>query len=175
MVCDGLYDIHQQLALSGEPLIPQLAESFKQFSPRELLDMHRLTLEGLAEEIKFNDYWNSTAHDDGQVVDAVIMPCAPSASLVPGKYRHLGYTRLINLLGYSAVVVPITKANKAIDVVDQDYEPLNEEDRLVWEDYDPELFDGAPVALQIVCRKFEEEKALAVAKELYSAFLKRMN
>lgn len=90
MVCDGLYDIHQQLALSGEPLIPQLAESFKQFSPRELLDMHRLTLEGLAEEIKFNDYWNSTAHDDGQVVDAVIMPCAPSASLVPGKYRHLG-------------------------------------------------------------------------------------
>jgi Asp-tRNA(Asn)/Glu-tRNA(Gln) amidotransferase A subunit family amidase len=37
---------------------------------------------------------------------------------------------------------------------------------------DPELFDGAPVALQIVCRKFEEEKALAIAKELYSAFVK---
>jgi amidase len=90
MVSDGLYDIHQQLATSGEPLIPQLAESFKQVSPQDLLDMHRLTLEGLAEEIKFNDYWNSTANDDGQVVDAVIMPCAPSASLVPGKYRHLG-------------------------------------------------------------------------------------
>jgi amidase len=37
---------------------------------------------------------------------------------------------------------------------------------------DPELFDGAPVGLQIVCRKFEEEKAIAIAKELYSAFLK---
>jgi amidase len=90
MLCDGLYDIHQQLALSGEPLIPQLAESFKQVPPQDLLDMHRLAVEGLAEEIKFNDYWNSTANDDGQVVDAVIMPCAPSAALVPGKYRHLG-------------------------------------------------------------------------------------
>jgi hypothetical protein len=37
-------------------------------------------------------------------------------------------------LNYSAVVVPITKADKTIDVADKDYKPLNEEDRLVWED-----------------------------------------
>jgi len=31
------------------------------------------------------------------------------------------------------------------------------------------LYDGAPVGLQIVGRKFEEEKVLAIAKVLYAA------
>lgn len=38
---------------------------------------------------------------------------------------------------------------------------------------DPEIYDGAPVGLQIVARKFEEEKVLAIAKTVYAALLKR--
>ena len=34
---------------------------------------------------------------------------------------------------------------------------------------DPEIYDGAPVGVQIVARKFEEEKVLAIAKVVYSA------
>ena len=34
---------------------------------------------------------------------------------------------------------------------------------------DPEMYDGAPVGIQIVGRKFEEEKVLSIAKIITSA------
>ena len=34
---------------------------------------------------------------------------------------------------------------------------------------DPEIYDGAPVGLQIVARKFEEEKVWAIAKIVEAA------
>lgn len=34
---------------------------------------------------------------------------------------------------------------------------------------DAELYDGGPVGLQLVARKFEEEKILAIAKIVYAA------
>ena len=39
---------------------------------------------------------------------------------------------------------------------------------------DPEMYDGAPVGVQIVGRKYEEEKIWAVGKIIYSA-LKRQS
>ena len=39
---------------------------------------------------------------------------------------------------------------------------------------DPEIYDGAPVGLQIVARKWEEEKVWAVAK-IVDAVLKTRN
>ncbi|KAK4548332.1 hypothetical protein LTR36_010202 [Oleoguttula mirabilis] len=49
-----------------------------------------LTIEGKAYCESFSDYWNSTSVDDGQIVDAVIMPVAPHATVIPGKYYHTG-------------------------------------------------------------------------------------
>ena len=93
------------------------------------------------------------------------------------------YTESINLLDYSAVVIPVTKANKHIDVFDYNYAPLNELDRENWQSCmsiswipvrsdtcfslastnrqdNPETYHGAPVGLQIVARKQEEGKVL---------------
>jgi amidase len=36
-------------------------------------------------------------------------------------------------MDYSAAVIPVTTANKEIDIFDKDYEPLNETDRKNWE------------------------------------------
>ena len=33
---------------------------------------------------------------------------------------------------------------------------------------DPEIYDGAPVGVQIVARKFEEEKILAIGKIVWA-------
>ncbi|MCJ1377476.1 hypothetical protein MMC17_000571 [Xylographa soralifera] len=167
---DGAHHIHQQLDLSGEPLIPQLRASFQRRDAIPLLEYQNLTLQGLAYEESYVDYWNSTA-DGGQVVDAVIMPVAPHAAVIPGKYYHTAYTECINLMNYSACVIPVTKANKNIDVFDHDYKPLNDTDRKNWEAYDPDIYDGAPVGLQIVARKHEEEKVWAIAK-IVDAILK---
>ena len=43
---DGGYDIHEQLNLSGEPLIPQLQASFKLKDPLPLPIYQQLTVEG---------------------------------------------------------------------------------------------------------------------------------
>lgn len=44
-----------------------------------------------------------------------------------------GYSIWVNLLDYSAAVLPVTVADKNVDVVNEGYEPLNETDEKVWE------------------------------------------
>lgn len=97
------------------------------------------------------------------------MPVAPHAAVIPGKYYHTAYTECINLLNYSVCVIPVSTANKDIDVIDKGYRPLNENDRKNWEAYDPDIYDGAPIGVQIVARKHEEEKIWAIAKIVTAA------
>lgn len=172
---DGRHDIHKQLDLSGEPLIPQTVEKFALTDPISVTEYHNLTLQGIAYETAYSDYWNSTGVDDGQLVDAVIMPAAPHAGVLPGKFFHATYTAAINVLDYSAVVIPVTKANASIDKADPNYMPLNETDEKNWNAYDADIFDGAPVGVQIVARKFEEEKIWAIGKLIYQALLAERN
>ncbi|KIW92858.1 uncharacterized protein Z519_06707 [Cladophialophora bantiana CBS 173.52] len=188
---DGAHDIHAQLDLSGEPLIPDLATAFGLKPPMGLLEYQDLTLQGLEYETQYSDYWNPTAEEDGEcIVDAVIMPVAPHAAVIPGKYYHTACTEALNLLNYSAVVIPIAKADKNIDVFDDSYQPLNATDRLNWEGCrfhlwsalaviqvasnadDPEIYDGAPIGVQLVERKFEEEKIWAIAKIVHASMRK---
>jgi amidase len=154
-MADGADDVQSHLALSGEPLVPEIAGDFQPRAPLPLLEYQKLTLEGLEYEAAYSDYWNSTAADDGQIVDAVIMPVAPHAAVIPGQYHHVrmcldghaqvaegaaadllrstDYTEAINLLNYSAAVIPVTKADKSLDAFDSSYQPLNPVDKLNWE------------------------------------------
>ncbi|KAL8713136.1 MAG: hypothetical protein Q9220_002657 [cf. Caloplaca sp. 1 TL-2023] len=161
LTADGAHDIHQQLHLSGEPLVPELREMLQLRDPMPLLEYQDLTMIGKAYSQAYSDYWNST-NDDGHLVDAVLMPVAPHAAVIPGKFYHTAYTQIVNLLDYSAVVIPVTTADKTTDNFDHAYQPLNEVDRKNWEAckclHDPETYDGAPVGLQLVTRKWQEEK-----------------
>jgi amidase len=104
-----------------------------------------------------------------------------------------GYTTFVNMLDYSAVVFPVTTVDKSIDVVDVNYTPLNETDEKVWKSCkfllssvkyvndladgfqdDPELYDGAHVAVQIVGRRLQEEKVLALTEILGDALSKNI-
>lgn len=76
---------------------------------------------------------------------------------------------MINLLDYSACVVPVTSADKTIDIKDETYVPTCEKDRECWEGYDADLYDGAPVAVQVVARRLQEEKVLTYAEILNDA------
>ncbi|QKD59933.2 amidase signature domain-containing protein [Fusarium oxysporum Fo47] len=162
---DGAHDIHQHLNRSGEPLIPDLRDGLKLKTPTELLKYQGLTIQGLEFEQQYSDYWNSTADSDDQIVDAVLMPVAPHAAVIPGKFYHGAYTDAMNLTNYTAVVIPTIRADKKIDVFDEGYEPLGDMDRKNWQAY---LYDGAPVGVQIVGRRFEEEKCLAIARIVHA-------
>ncbi|KAK1765526.1 Acetamidase [Phialemonium atrogriseum] len=170
---DGGDDVHSHLARSGEPVIPIVAHAYAVRREAEpLLEYQKRTVQGLEYEAGYSDYWNSTAEDDGQIVDAVIMPVAAHAAVIPGQYYDNHYGEVINLLNYSAGVIPITKADKNVDVPNTAYQPKSSVDKLNWESYDAEVYDGAPVGLQIVGRKFEEEKILAIMQIVYAALQK---
>lgn len=102
---------------------------------------------------EYMDYWNSTAEltGTGRPVDAFISPLAPFPAPVPNKYGHSGkllllaqancspyssrvmsgYAMFVNLLDYTASVIPVTTVDKNIDVVDAKFTPLNDKDAVV--------------------------------------------
>lgn len=59
---DGFLDVQTQLDLTGEPLLQPKAALRP---PSSLLEYQAATLESLAYEAKYSDYWNSTANEDG--------------------------------------------------------------------------------------------------------------
>ncbi len=42
-----------------------------------------------------------------------------------------GYSAFVNLLDYTATIIPVTTVDKEVDVVDRDFKPLNEVDEAV--------------------------------------------
>ena len=46
---------------------------------------------------------------------------------------HKGYTEAINLLDYTSVVIPVTKADKNVDKKPDDFSALNDKDKKNWD------------------------------------------
>jgi len=72
-------------------------------------------------------------------------------------------------LDYPGVVFPVTTVNPDLDVADVNYAPKNAQDEFVHRMYTPETFADAPVSLQIVGRRQEDEKVLAALVEIERA------
>jgi len=80
-----------------------------------------------------------------------------------------GKTAHWNLLDYPGVVFPVTKVDSQLDPVETDYVPKNGQDAFVHDMYSPEIFAGAPVSLQIVGRRQEDEKVISALIEIERA------
>lgn len=63
--------------------------------------------------------WNSTSGwtRSGRPVDAIICPTAPHAAVIPGRFRHVGYTSFVNVLDLTSAVFPVTHADKDEDLL----------------------------------------------------------
>lgn len=72
-------------------------------------------------------------------------------------------------MDYPGVVFPVTKVDPALDTVEVDYVPKNRHDAFVHKMYAPETFQDAPVSLQIIGRRQEDEKVLAALTEIERA------
>ena len=113
--------------------------------------------------------WQSIRSPTNREVDVLLMPVMPHAAV---KHRHckwVGYTKVWNLLDYTALVIPGSVIDKTIDPPKDapdvmSYEPRNELDKWNWELYDTDLMHNLPVGLQIVGRRLEEEKVLGAGK-----------
>lgn len=165
---DAGADTRQAFGLSGEPVVPQvsafLGSEVEQETPASKVAATNVWKRQLQKE--YMEYWNSTKEltKTGRPVDALICPLAPAAAARPEMYRYVGYTTWVNVVDYTAVTVPVTNCDKTVDKIDTSVKPLDKRDQTIYESYDPELYDGAHVSLQLVGRRLQEEKMLALAK-----------
>ncbi|KAI4722668.1 amidase [Aureobasidium sp. EXF-10727] len=164
---DGGADAAKAFGLSGEDPKPNIM--FEQSSQANATEIMRNQISKRDAEKEYMEYWNSTSEltGTGRPVDAIISPLAPFTAARPNKYTSYSYSVWINVLDYTSVVVPVTKVDKKVDKAYTDLKPVSETDEKTQATYDAEIYDGAHVSLQIVCRRLEEEKALAISEYVY--------
>lgn len=164
---DGGADVFETLKESGEPAIPNFADLINPSLPK--IDMNELWAVHLKKWAFQSEYLEQLCLMEeklGREIDAIIAPITPTAAIRHNQFKYYGYASVINLLDYSAVVVPVNFADKAIDKKVEDYKPLSELDAKVQAEYDPEAYHGAPVAVQIIGRRLTEERIMAIAEEM---------
>ncbi|KAJ0414470.1 amidase signature domain-containing protein [Aspergillus carlsbadensis] len=167
ILIDGGSAFHAALALTDEPATPTIFGS-KPSAPVDASEVMRRTVALREYRRKYLNYWNGTAAltGTGRAVDALIAPVHHGPPPAMGRVRYMGYTCAFNVLDYAVSVIPVTRARKDIDVYPAEYSALNKMDSVVHEDYDAELLDGAPVGIQIVGQRLQEETVLALGEEI---------
>lgn len=159
------------IASSGEPWRPlttwMLKENpcVKKLSPQKLYYWQE---EREAYRKEYAKVWNEAGTgkgDDGRmkgVVDVILCPASPGVAPRHDTARYWGYTSQWNLLDYPGVVFPVGKVDKERDVQCKGFKPMTNVDEDHWKLYDAGEFDGLPISLQLVGRRFEDEKVLAI-------------
>jgi len=82
------------------------------------------------------------------------------------------YTMIWNVVDYPAVVFPVTTVDPAVDVKKPPHKFLSEIDRQVYELYDPAIFKGTPIALQLVGQTMEDEAVIGMSEIVDEAIKK---
>ncbi|KAH7074521.1 amidase signature domain-containing protein [Paraphoma chrysanthemicola] len=153
----------EDIAKSGEPWLP-LSEwiikdnpCVKKLSVGELAYWYE---EREAYRKEYALHWNKYG------VDALLCPVGPSVAPKHNTAKYWSYTSQWNLLDYPGVVFPVCKVDKEVDKWDHDGKALSgldEDNRKLW---DPEEFHGAPVGLQLVGRRFDDERVLGILEHI---------
>jgi amidase len=151
--------------------------------------MRAMVMERNALQKAYVDHWNSSAVDGKAPVDGIIQAVAPwSTPRLGGTQPNLyvGYTGVWNYLGkfvlqqlphaltcadFPSCTFPVTEADKSLDSPRdmKTFKQLNDVDGAIQADYDAEFYDGAPVSLQCVGRRLEEEKVLEMTEVIANA------
>lgn len=149
--------IMQQVPNNGKPFT--VAETFELNRAREMF------------RSKVVAHWNNTCRrtTTGRSVDAILSPVAPTLAPPHDTTRWWGYTSYWNLMDFPAVVFP-TGRFRAHDNIPFDVsgEPVHgTRPRSAMEEYikgqwAPETYDNAPVALQLIGRRLDEERLLGI-------------
>lgn len=130
---DGGADLKYHLGLSGEPRAPQVlgAETSVQMTASEIAALNVAKREY---QKQYMDYWSSTVEvtGTGRPVDAFFCPLAPHAAVLPNEFKSVGYTTFVNVLDYTSLAIPVTFADKKIDVRSA-VESLNGSDHIQWD------------------------------------------
>lgn len=169
---DGGKDISASIAPLKEPLGPCLSGiGQKEYTAFEVWQANKRKL---AFQKAYLDHWNATAKQtkDGRPIDLLIVPGMAYTAIAPGNDIYVAYTGIFNLVDYPAVVLPITKVDPAVDgQATRSGDFLSEDDEKWAQKWDAEKLVNAPVSIQIVGRRYEEEAVLGYAEQIWNSFI----
>ena len=170
---DGGEDLRRDIAKSGEPLLPRVQGlvSTQAISVYEYWGLHRRKRAAQRAYLKkWQTIRNPTTGDE---VDIILSPVMSHPTVKHRTCEWVGYTKVWNLLDYTALVLPGGRVDAAIDPPASDptvasYVPRNDLDKRNWSLYDPESSHHMPIGIQLIGRRLEEEKVLGAAKVVES-------
>ncbi|KAH8651267.1 amidase signature domain-containing protein [Xylariales sp. PMI_506] len=165
---DGGEDIRRAVDAGGEPFVPQIKAFVDRGRPISVYQYWQVNKKKIATQQAYHDMWDNVRSPSGRPVDVLLVPTMPHTAVPHGSCRWTGYTKVFNFLDYTALTFPAGKASKDLDEkYFQEYSPRNAHDTWNWGLYDPSAMDGHSVGLQIVGRRFEEEKVLGAAQQIH--------
>lgn len=130
----------------------------------------QLKAERNAYRTMYNQHWLNTGKDDGHPIDAILCPVGPCCAPPHDNSKYWGYTSQWNMLEYPAIAFPVGRIDQNLDVPDAQYVPQNKDDEFNHALYTgPERFQDAPISLQLVTRRYEDEKCIEVLKRIEAA------
>lgn len=102
---------------------------------------------------------------DASGLDFLVCPPYPTPAVpnyVPESFRTILYTTLFNLLDYPAGIIPVGRVDSKLDKLPSsfDYKKLSYPAKITYDIYDPVAMEGLPISLQIVTKRYQDEKAL---------------
>lgn len=178
--CDGGKEESEAINASGEPWRPLskfIIPENPHLQPHTIPSLWKANQARDGYRLKYAQLWNETATSTGKhgelegMVDVIFCPAGPGVAPKIDTAKWWGYTSQWNLLDYPALIFPVDKVNTAKDDVKEVYEPRNEKDKFnwdLWEKFGAEGYKDAPISLQLVGRRYEDEKviqALEIIKE----------
>lgn len=165
---DGGEDIRAAVAAGGEPFIPHVEKLVNRGQPISVFEYWQLNKRKWALQQAYLEKWDFLRTSDGKIVDVLLTPPMAHTAVPHRSCRWVGYTKIWNVLDYTALVIPGGKVCEEDIGVPWGFEPRGEMDQWsldLWNDNKEEMARlKLPVGLQIVGRKLEEEKVLGVGK-----------
>ncbi|TPX26534.1 hypothetical protein DIZ76_011996 [Coccidioides immitis] len=160
---DGGKSVQKLLSLSDEPIRPEM-ERYGRAVDRGVYELWQLHAERNTLQKEYIDRWSTAG------LDAILCPVCPFAAVEHGKFKHVGYTGVYNILDYSCLSFPCNvTVDQAIDIPRTDEAPLSDVDEQVQKEYNPSAIHGMPVSLQLVGRRLEEEKVIMMGQVILKA------
>ncbi|KAF2655066.1 putative glutamyl-tRNA amidotransferase subunit A [Lophiostoma macrostomum CBS 122681] len=154
---DGGSEEIEAIAASGEPWRPLSKFILKE---QPTVKQGGLSIKEMWEWTEKRDAYRSEYAQLWGDVDFILCPVGPGAALPLDCARYWAYTSQWNLLDYPALIAPVTKVDVELDKKEADYVPRNEKDKYNYELYEAEKYANAPISLQLVGRRYEDEKVV---------------
>ncbi|EMC97189.1 hypothetical protein BAUCODRAFT_32930 [Baudoinia panamericana UAMH 10762] len=160
-IADGGKSVRKILEACGEPFRPEM-QTYESAKELGVFDLWQLQKQRTALCKRYLDRWAAC-----KGLDAILSPTTPYAAPKSGDFKTVTYTGVFNILDYSATSFPTgVIADEWDDLYPSDFKAYSEIDEVTKKDYESADVHGMPVSLQLVGRRLEDEKIMAITERV---------